>query len=64
MKIVNLVVVAHPDDEILGFGATGAKLARAGEIVQTVILCGDVNVRSKKPRDEELLADIGRPTPL
>lgn len=59
MKIVNLVVVAHPDDEILGFGATGAKLARAGEIVQTVILCGDVNVRSKKPRDEELLADIG-----
>ena len=58
MKIVNLVVVAHPDDEILGFGATGTKLSRAGEVVQPIILCGDVDVRAKRPGDEELLADI------
>lgn len=58
MKIVNLIVVAHPDDEILGFGATGAKLSQCGEVVQPIILCGNVDVRTNRPRDEELLADI------
>lgn len=55
---VNLVVVAHPDDEILGFGATGAKLVAAGEIVQPIILCGNVDVRTQRPTDERLMADI------
>lgn len=55
---VNLVVVAHPDDEILGFGATGAKLAAIGEIVQPVILCGNVDARDSRPQDEELAGDI------
>ena len=55
---VNLVVVAHPDDEILGFGATGAKLAAAGEVVQPVILCGNVDARTKRPTDEQLFADL------
>jgi LmbE family N-acetylglucosaminyl deacetylase len=54
----NLVVVAHPDDEILGFGATGAKLAAAGDIVQAIILCGNVDARSHRPADEELFADM------
>jgi LmbE family N-acetylglucosaminyl deacetylase len=57
-KILNLVVVAHPDDEILGFGATGAQLVRAGEIVQPVILCGSVDARTQRPSDEELHADM------
>jgi len=55
---VNLVVVAHPDDEILGFGATGAKLVAAGEIVQPVILCGSVDARTRRPTDEQLFADM------
>ena len=55
---VNLVVVSHPDDEILGFGGTGARLAAAGEIVQPVILCGSVDARTRRPADEELFADM------
>ncbi len=57
-SICNLVVVAHPDDEILGFGATGAKLAARGEIVQPVILCGDVDARTQRPSNDELALDI------
>ncbi|NTW63633.1 MAG: PIG-L family deacetylase [Chlorobiaceae bacterium] len=55
---MNLVVVAHPDDEILGFGATGAKLSLAGENVQVVILCGNVDVRILRPDDAGLYDDI------
>lgn len=58
MQKVNLVVVAHPDDEILGFGATGAKLVANGEIVQPIILCGSVDVRTLRPTNEELYADM------
>jgi len=58
MKPLNLVVVAHPDDEILGFGATGAKLVQAGETVQVVILSGQVDARTQRPASEELTADI------
>jgi LmbE family N-acetylglucosaminyl deacetylase len=54
----NLVIVAHPDDEILGFGATGAKLVAKGEIVQPVILCGNVDARTHRPTDDQLAADI------
>jgi LmbE family N-acetylglucosaminyl deacetylase len=55
---LNLVVVAHPDDEILGFGATGAKLVAFGEIVQPIILCGNVDARTQRPSDEELYSDM------
>lgn len=58
MKITNLVIVAHPDDEILGFGATGAKLAATGEVVQPVILCGNVDIRYQRPSDDELYSDM------
>lgn len=54
---MNLVVVAHPDDEVLGFGATGAKLAAQGEEVQTLLMCGAADVRARRPSDEQLLAD-------
>lgn len=55
---MNLIIVAHPDDEILGFGATGAKLVDQGESVQPVILCGNVDIRYKRPTDDELHADM------
>ncbi len=58
MKDINLIVVAHPDDEILGFGATGAKIVDNGEVVQPIILCGGVNERQRKPSDEELYSDM------
>lgn len=57
MTKVNLLVVAHPDDEILGFGATGLKLVKAGEVVQSIILCGNVDARHLRPSDDELLSD-------
>jgi len=56
--LLNLVVVSHPDDEVLGFGGTGAKLVQAGQIVQPVILCGDVRVRSHRPLGTDLDNDM------
>jgi len=58
MKNLSLIIVAHPDDEILGFGASGAKLVKQGDIVQPVILCGKVDVRHKRPSDDELHQDM------
>ena len=58
MSKLNLIVVAHPDDEILGFGGTGAKLVKNGESVQAVILCGNVDARSQRPTDEQLNNDM------
>lgn len=52
-----LVVVAHPDDEALGCGATARALADAGHTVRTVILSGEVTARAHRPSDDELLRD-------
>ncbi len=43
-KIV-LVIAAHPDDEILGGGATFAKRVRAGDEVHAVVVCEGESVR-------------------
>ena len=56
--IDNVIVVAHPDDEILGFGGTGAVLTERGESVQPIILCGSVTARSTRPSDQQLYSDI------
>lgn len=53
-----LVVVAHPDDEVLGAGATMYKLTQEGHTVSVCILSGDVSARNHRPATEELAEDI------
>lgn len=53
-----LVVVAHPDDEVLGAGATMYKLAQEGHSVNVCILSGDVNARNFRPSTDELNEDV------
>ena len=47
-----LVIAAHPDDEVLGCGATIAKHASEGDEVHVVILAEGITSRSKK-RDRD-----------
>lgn len=53
-----LVVVAHPDDEVLGAGATIYKLAQEGHTVNVCILSGNVNARKHRPSTKELNEDL------
>ena len=53
-----LVVVAHPDDEVLGAGATIYKLTKENHNVDVCILSTDVKARKARPEDNELQQDI------
>ena len=53
-----LIVVAHPDDEVLGAGATIKKLSSKGEEVNVCIMCGQAAARAFRPEDEELSSDM------
>lgn len=53
-----LIVVAHPDDEVLGAGATMYVKSRKGANVDVCILCGGVSARHLRPGDTELESDI------
>jgi LmbE family N-acetylglucosaminyl deacetylase len=46
-----LAVVAHPDDEILGCGATLARLRAEGHHVYTAVLCANADARANRPAD-------------
>ena len=50
-----LVVVAHPDDEVLGAGATINKLIKTGNNVAVAIMCSEVAARANI--SESLLED-------
>ncbi len=53
-----LLVVAHPDDEILGAGATVKKLADSGNTVDVCIMSGAAQARAHRPEDAELDRDM------
>lgn len=53
-----LFIVAHPDDEVLGAGATIYKLASEGKRVVVGILSGDVSARRNRPKINELYKDM------
>lgn len=53
-----LIVVAHPDDEVLGAGALMYAKSRKGDRVDVCILSGGAEVRHLRPGDSELEADI------
>jgi len=53
-----LIVVAHPDDEVLGAGATIYKLAQEGHTVDVAIMCTEARARANRPEDDQLTADM------
>lgn len=53
-----LIVVAHPDDEVLGAGGLAHQLSSAGKQVTACIASGAVEARSRRPLDFELTDDI------
>lgn len=53
-----LFIVAHPDDEVLGAGATIYKLAKEGHQIVVGILSGDVGARRNRPQINELYKDM------
>ncbi len=68
---VFLVVVAHPDDEVLGFGGTAYQLTQNGHRVHSAIVVGDADARQNRPKLADLHADtdeahrvLGMETPI
>lgn len=53
-----LIVVAHPDDEVLGAGASIRKWTQNGDIVDICIMCTEAKARAFRPEDNELDADL------
>ena len=52
-----LIVVAHPDDEVLGAGASIYKWTRNGDIVDVCFMCAEAKARAFRPKDKELNGD-------
>ena len=53
-----LIVVAHPDDEVLGAGASIRKWAQKGNNVDICIMCSEAKARAFRPEDKELDDDL------
>ncbi len=59
-----LIVVAHPDDEALGAGASIYKWTREGHTVDVCIMCAAAKARAFRPENEELNEDMQKGTKL
>ncbi|GAB5429127.1 MAG: PIG-L family deacetylase [Devosia indica] len=53
-----LVVIAHPDDEVLGAGGTCHSLARQGVEINLCVMSGSVDARKFRPELPDLHNDI------
>lgn len=53
-----LIVVAHPDDEVLGAGASIYKWTKAGEKVDVCVMSSEAKARAFRPGDRELDSDM------
>lgn len=53
-----LIVVAHPDDEVLGVGASMYKWSREGHQIDVAIMCTEAKARTFRPEDKELGDDL------
>lgn len=57
-----LLVVAHPDDEVLGAGSSIRKWTQAGHKVDVCIMCTEARARAFRPGDSELNDDLNAAT--
>lgn len=57
-----LLVVAHPDDEVLGCGASMYKWKAQGDVVDVAIMCTEAKARAFRPEDKELEDDTNAST--
>lgn len=53
-----LIVVAHPDDEVLGVGGSIYKWTQIGHTVDVAIMCTNARARAFRPNDKELEDDL------
>ena len=49
-----LVVVANPDDKVLGAGATILKHTSEGHVVDVFLMCTEAKTHALRPKDNEL----------
>ncbi len=53
-----LIVVAHPDDEVLGAGASIHKFVNNNDTVDVCIMSSEAKARAFRPEDEKLESDL------
>ncbi len=53
-----LIVVAHPDDEVLGAGASIFNWSKEGHEIDVCMMCTEAKARAFRPEDKELNDDL------